>query len=104
MTRLDVAVIGFVLIANTVWLTILTGWIMQFRFHRHQPAAGQGAEKPNPSPACSAAEFTYASKQATACAVCGDRKHTPLRNDAMGGYVCLTCIDHELTRLQSQNR
>ena len=58
---------------------------------------------PSPQVACSASEFTYASKQATACAVCGERKHTPLRNDAMGGYVCLTCIDRELVRLQSQN-
>ena len=46
-------------------------------------------------------EFTYASKQATRCARCGERKHTPLRNDRMGGYVCLTCIDKELIRLQS---
>ncbi|WP_175682545.1 hypothetical protein [Burkholderia cenocepacia] len=42
--------------------------------------------------------FTYASKQATLCAVCGAHKHTPLRIDRMGGYVCLTCIDHELER------
>lgn len=40
--------------------------------------------------------FTYATKQATACAGCGDHKHTPLRIDWMGGYVCLTCIDREL--------
>ncbi|MGK8199530.1 hypothetical protein [Burkholderia cepacia] len=42
--------------------------------------------------------FTYATKQATACASCGEHKHTPLRVDRMGGYVCLTCIDHELER------
>ncbi|WP_254214287.1 hypothetical protein [Burkholderia multivorans] len=40
--------------------------------------------------------FTYASKQATSCASCGEHKHTPLRIDWMGGYVCLTCIDREL--------
>lgn len=40
--------------------------------------------------------FTYATKQATACAGCGEHKHTPLRIDWMGGYVCLTCIDREL--------
>jgi hypothetical protein len=49
-------------------------------------------------------EFTYVSKQATTCAVCGKVKHTPLRNDAMGGYVCLTCIDRELARLQSEQK
>lgn len=47
--------------------------------------------------------FTYSSKQATECAVCGERKHTPLRNDAMGGYVCLTCISNELLRLQEND-
>ncbi|WP_208449984.1 hypothetical protein [Burkholderia ambifaria] len=40
--------------------------------------------------------FTYATKQATKCASCGEHKHTPLRIDWMGGYVCLTCIDREL--------
>lgn len=39
---------------------------------------------------------TYSSTQATECAGCGERKHTPLRIDAMGGYVCLTCIDKKL--------
>lgn len=48
-------------------------------------------------------DYTYASKQATNCAVCGQRKHTPLRNDEMGGYVCLTCIDRELEKLQAAN-
>ena len=40
--------------------------------------------------------YTYASTQATKCAGCGEYKHTPLRIDAMGGYVCLTCIDKKL--------
>lgn len=40
--------------------------------------------------------YTYASTQATHCAGCGEYKHTPLRIDAMGGYVCLTCIDRKL--------
>lgn len=41
------------------------------------------------------------SEQATNCAVCGEHKPTPLRNDRMGGYVCLTCIDKELEKLQT---
>ena len=43
--------------------------------------------------------YTYASKQATKCAQCGEHKHTPLRIDAMDGYVCLTCIDKKLGSL-----
>ena len=43
-----------------------------------------------------AAAPTYSSTQATNCASCGEHKHTPLRIDAMGGYVCLTCIDKKL--------
>lgn len=43
--------------------------------------------------------YTYASTQSTKCASCGERKHTPLRIDAMGGYVCLTCIDQKLGSL-----
>ena len=43
--------------------------------------------------------YTYASTQATNCACCGEYKHTPLRIDAMGGYVCLTCIDRKLGTL-----
>ena len=44
-------------------------------------------------------EPTYTSTQATNCAGCGKHKHTPLRIDAMGGYVCLTCIDTKLGSL-----
>ncbi len=44
-------------------------------------------------------QYTYASTQATMCACCGKHKHTPLRIDAMGGYVCLTCIDQKLGSL-----
>lgn len=43
--------------------------------------------------------YTYASTQATNCAGCGEYKHTPLRIDAMDGYVCLTCIDKKLGSL-----
>ncbi len=43
--------------------------------------------------------WTYASTQATNCAGCGEYKHTPLRVDWMGGYVCLTCIDKKLEEL-----
>ncbi|WP_156438007.1 hypothetical protein [Burkholderia sp. BDU5] len=55
---------------------------------------------PQPAQADAPAEarepHTYASTQATNCASCGEHKHTPLRIDWMGGYVCLTCIDREL--------
>ncbi|WP_176707263.1 hypothetical protein [Pseudomonas sp. AU12215] len=44
-------------------------------------------------------QWTYASDQATHCAGCGKLKHTPLRVDWMGGYVCLTCIDEKLEAL-----
>jgi hypothetical protein len=44
-------------------------------------------------------QLTYFSSQSTNCAGCGKHKHTPLRVDPMGGYVCLTCIDQELERL-----
>lgn len=37
-------------------------------------------------------------EQQTKCAVCGETKNTPLRRDDMGGYVCLSCIDAELTK------
>lgn len=43
--------------------------------------------------------WTYASTQSTNCAGCGEHKHTPLRVDWMGGYVCLTCIDEKLEEL-----
>lgn len=66
-------------------------------------AVGQVAETLYIAPGASGRELTDASKWATACAMCGEFKHTPIRNVAMGGYVCLTCIDRELTRLQSQN-
>ena len=45
--------------------------------------------------------YTYTSTQATNCACCGERKHTPLRIDWMGGYVCLTCINNKLEELRS---
>ena len=50
-------------------------------------------------------EQGYHSDQHTRCAVCGIDKHTPLRRDEIGGYVCLTCIDKmldELSALKSQ--
>lgn len=53
------------------------------------PAAQSGQAK----------KWTYASEQETNCAGCGVRKHTPLRVDWMGGYVCLTCIDAKLEEL-----
>lgn len=46
--------------------------------------------------------YTYTSSQATQCAGCGTRKHTPLRVDPMGGYVCLTCIDQRLEGLLAE--
>ena len=48
--------------------------------------------------------YTYASTQATECACCGQRKHTPLRVDGMDGYVCLTCIDKKLEALLDAER
>lgn len=45
---------------------------------------------------------TYASSQSTNCAGCGKHKHTPLRVDPMGGYVCLTCIDQRLEGLLAE--
>ena len=38
----------------------------------------------------------------TTCAVCKEVKHTPIRNDTMGGYVCLSCVDKEIERLQKK--
>lgn len=49
--------------------------------------------------ALAAPQYTYTSTQATKCAQCGKHKHTPLRIDAMDGYVCLTCIDKKLGTL-----
>lgn len=43
--------------------------------------------------------YSYVSNQETNCAGCGLLKHTPLRIDKMGGYVCLTCIDKQLESL-----
>lgn len=54
---------------------------------------GEPADKGQAKP------VTYSSTQATNCAGCGKRKHTPLRVDGMGGYVCLTCIDERLEEL-----
>lgn len=51
------------------------------------------------APEQAAPVYTYASTQATKCASCGEQKHTPLRIDAMDGYVCLTCIDNKLGEL-----
>lgn len=46
----------------------------------------------------------YHSDQHTICAVCGSDKHTPIRRDEMGGYVCLTCIDKRLDELEKAIR
>ena len=43
------------------------------------------------------ATLTYKSTQHTDCAMCGADKHTPLRRDDLGGYVCLSCIDKQLS-------
>ena len=40
--------------------------------------------------------------QLTKCAVCGQHKHTPLRRDETGGYVCLTCVDKELDKREKE--
>jgi len=36
------------------------------------------------------------------CARCGELKPLPFRRDEMGGYVCNTCIDHELDNLAAE--
>lgn len=67
---------------------------------RHAEAAhGIGAAAQMDAPPAVQAQsepLTYSSTQATNCAGCGEHKHTPLRIDAMGGYICLTCIDKKL--------
>jgi hypothetical protein len=62
----------------------------------HQKCGYCGIAAPQSSQPVEGGEATYASSQATNCARCGEHKHTPLRIDWMGGYVCLTCIDKEL--------
>jgi hypothetical protein len=62
-------------------------------------SCGEFDDTRTPSPQPAQKPNTYASTQATNCAVCGKHKHTPLRIDAMGGYVCLTCIDQKLGSL-----
>jgi hypothetical protein len=47
-------------------------------------------------------EQICAERQHTKCARCGSDRHTPLRRDHMGGYVCLTCIDKELDSLTAE--
>jgi hypothetical protein len=41
----------------------------------------------------------FAQTQATTCAVCLVYKHTPVRRDSMGGYVCGGCLEKELDAL-----
>lgn len=48
--------------------------------------------------------ISYSSTQHTVCAGCGVDKHTPLRRDEMGGYVCLTCIDRRLDQVPDEDR
>ena len=68
----------------------LKGWRFRLRMHM-KPRILWSVD--------SCQEPTYTSTQATNCAECGEHKHTPLRIDAMGGYVCLTCIDKKLGSL-----
>ena len=70
---------------NSAWTALFT----REKIAAHPPRAPLQDEHP----------YTYASTQATNCAGCGEYKHTPLRIDAMGGYVCLTCIDGKLGTL-----
>ena len=67
---------------NSAWTALFT----REKSAAHPPRAPLTDEHP----------YTYTSTQATNCAGCGEYKHTPLRIDAMGGYVCLTCIDKKL--------
>ena len=68
----------------------LKGWRFRLRMHM-RPRILWSVD--------SCQEPTYTSTQATNCAGCGEHKHTPLRIDSMGGYVCLTCIDKKLGSL-----
>ena len=72
---------------------------------------GSRVENMNPEPVLRPAvspsfpddsRYTYCTTQATRCAGCGKHKHTPLRVDWMGGYVCLTCIDKKLDEQYDQ--
>lgn len=69
------------------------------RFFNAAYVAGADARCKKAACTQSEQEPTYTSTQATNCAGCGQHKHTPLRIDAMGGYVCLTCIDKKLGSL-----
>ncbi|MBU9164238.1 hypothetical protein [Burkholderia multivorans] len=71
-------------VAVDVWDSQRATWLEALAFARAASANETGAEG-----------FTYATKQATTCAGCGEHKHTLLRIDWMGGYFCLTC-DREL--------
>jgi hypothetical protein len=66
---------------------------------RHGAVDGPVERPVRPRPLDDEHPYTYASTQATNCAGCGEYKHTPLRIDSMGGYVCLTCIDRKLGTL-----
>lgn len=65
---------------------VLGRLVSQIRQDQLPPSSGPGEK------------YTYASNQAANCAVCGKHKHTPLRVDWMGGYVCLSCINRALTQ------
>lgn len=59
------------------------------------------ARRDNPEPSSAGVvPNTYSPTQSTKCAGCLQVKHTPLRVDQMGGYVCLTCIDKKLNARQ----
>jgi hypothetical protein len=49
-------------------------------------------------------EPSYSSTQHTVCAGCAEDKHTPLRRDEMGGYVCLKCVDKRLDAVCDRER
>lgn len=51
---------------------------------------------PREQPEVAKPPYTYASAQHTECAMCGEDRHTPVRIDRLGGYICLKCIDREL--------
>lgn len=91
--------------AGAQWQASRTAPVCQTCNGRGMIGGFQGGAAPgyvsDPCPDCNAPapSYTYSSTQATNCAVCGKHKHTPLRIDAMGGYVCLTCIDNKLGAL-----
>lgn len=44
-----------------------------------------------------------ATTQSTICGICLVRKHTPVRNDSLGGYVCGGCLEQAYENATAEN-